>query len=135
MTIADICAAIAEIGGEVAGILSAADPPPQKLDTAQMPAVYVLTGAAEYVFPENLDEERRQFRVRVAVAPLGQADPPLLEARIRTMIPLVKAAFVAEPTLGRSVLLCTVLGDSGVILLPEYNAVGFELRLEVWNVG
>lgn len=132
-SIADICAAIVALGGAVTGIVSAADPPPAKIDTAQMPALYVLTGAAEYT-DEHINEERRQYRVRVAVAPTGEANPPLLEARIRTLLPLVKAKFIDNPTITRTALLCTPLGDSGVILLPEYNAVGFELRLEVWNV-
>jgi hypothetical protein len=134
MSITDICAAIVEIGKGVSGIVSATDPPPPKIDTAQMPALYVLTGSAEYD-DEHINEEHRQYRVRVAIAPTGEANPQLLETHLRILIPLVKLAFLIEPTLNRAALLCTVLGDSGVILLPEYSAVGFEVRLEVWDVA
>lgn len=134
-TVNEICTAIVTVGGAVSGIVSAGDPPPEKIDSAEMPALYVFTGPSTY----NTDmyavvEETRQYRVRVAVAPEGQANPPLLESRVRTLIPLIRAAFVAVPTLNRVVLRCSVLGDSGVIQLPEYNAVGFEVRLEVLDV-
>jgi len=135
MSIATIGAAIAAIGATVSGMVSAGDPPPEKLDSAEMPALYVFTGPATYdTATYGFHRETRQYRVRVAVAPEGQATPPVIEARVRTLLPLVSAAFIAAPTLNRTVLQATVLGDSGVILLPEYGAVGFELRLEVNDV-
>lgn len=132
MSIATICAAIAAIGKTVSGIISADDPPPEKLDSAQMPALYVFTGPATYdTSTYGFHREVRQYRVRVAVAPDGQATAPFIEARVRTLIPLVSAAFIAAPSLNRATFQATVVGDSGVIPLPEYGAVGFELRLEV----
>jgi len=132
MSIAATCAAIAVIGATVTGIVQATDPPPEKIDSAEMPALYVFTGPATYdTSTYGFHRETRQYRVRVAVAPEGQATPPVIETRVRTLLPLVNATFIAAPTLNRTVLQATVLGDSGVILLPEYGAVGFELRLEV----
>jgi hypothetical protein len=134
-TMAEICAAIAAIGKTVSGIVNASDPPPEQLDSASMPALYVFTGGAEYDGdPDGFTPETRQYRVRVAVAPLGQTTPPVIEARVRTLLPLVRAAFIAAPTLNRSVLQSTPLGDSGVVQLPEYGAVGFELRLAVLDI-
>lgn len=132
MSIAATCAAIAAIGKAVSGIVSADDPPPEKLDSAEMPALYVFTGPATYdTSTYGFHRETRQYRVRVAVAPEGQATPPVIETRVRTLLPLVSAALIATPTLNRAAWQATVVGDSGVILLPEYGAVGFELRLEV----
>ncbi len=134
-TIEQVCAAIVALAGAVTGIISAGDPPPEKLDSAEMPAVYVFTGSAAYDTARySVTEETRQYRVRVAIAPDGAATPPYLEKRVRTLIPLMRTAFVNAPTLNRVVLQCSVLGDSGVIQLPEYGAVGFEVRLEVLDV-
>ena len=134
-TIATITGAIVAIGGAVTGIVAADDPPQEKLDSAQMPALYVLTGAAEYNTDDRgITRTTRRYRVRVAVAPTGQATPPLLESRVRTLIPLLRAAYVANPTLNRTVLTSYALGDSGITILPEYGAVGFEMQLEVWDV-
>jgi hypothetical protein len=132
MSIADTCAGIVAIGATVSGIFNASDPPPEKLDSAEMPALYVFTGPATYdTSTYGFHRETRQYRVRVAVAPEGQATPPVIEARVRTLLPLVSAALIAAPTLNGKAWQATVLGDSGVILLPEYSAVGFELRVEV----
>ena len=133
--IATVTGAIATIGAAVTGIVSADDPPQEKLDSAQMPALYVLTGAAEYdTDSRGVTRTTRRYRVRVAVAPTGQATPPLLESRVRVLIPLLQAAYVANPTLNRTVLTSYVLGDSGITILPEYNAVGFEMQLEVRDI-
>jgi hypothetical protein len=132
MSITATCAGIVAIGKTVSGIVSADDPPPEKIDSAEMPALYVFTGPATYdTSTYGFHREVRQYRVRVAVAPEGQATPPFIEARVRTLLPLVSAALIAAPTLNRAAWQATVVGDSGVIQLPEYSAVGFELRLEV----
>jgi len=134
-TIAQVCAAIVAVGGAVSGIATATDPPPEKLDSAQMPALYVRTGDATWDMSSYLmPKSTRAYRARVAIAPLGQANPPLLESRVRELlIPLVTAYYNA-PTLNRVVLQATVSSDGGIVILPEYDAVGFEIVLEVVDV-
>jgi len=139
MSLTTICSAIKTIGAAISGITAAIDPPPAGLVSAQMPALYVFSGPATTDWASQGDEggvETRLYRVRVAIAPEAEATPPLLETRIRTLLPAVRDAFAARPSLGSTVgvVEARVLGDSGPIALPEYNAVGFELRLEVQDL-
>lgn len=138
MSIETVCEAIREIGQDISGIKMAFDPPPAKLDTASLPALYVLTGPATHDWlraGSDGDYETREYRVQVAVLPLGQATPQASEERARPLVTAVRDAFVARPGLGplEDVLQMTVLGDSGVVRLPDYGEqfIGFEMRLRV----
>ncbi len=131
----DVCAAIAAIGATVEGITAAVDPPPPKLDTAQLPALYVLTGPASYEWDGDVGYETRTFRVQVAVAALGQGAPDSLEARCRPILVAVRDAFASHPYLNRTVGVkeAILVGDSGVIVPSEEKGqfAGLEFQLRV----
>ncbi len=126
-------------------ILSGAfDPPPDSLDTPQLPATYVLTGqATDTEAGDDLRSEVRTYRVQFAWMAKGSATPKLRESRIRPYIRAAKEILAAYPTLRHpsmpegtaplGILSCFVRGDSGIVVLPEWNSrfVGFEVRVEV----
>lgn len=139
MTIALVCAAIAAIGTAnkgTLGITAAEDPPPATLDTAKLPLLYTFTGPARY--EEYMDDfivEQRDYRIQVAVLPLGEASPYLREARVRPILVATRNLYFQYPTLDqvKGVQSATPQGDSGVVILPEWGQkyIGFELRLQV----
>lgn len=139
MSIVTVCQAIQTIiNADLASYMRAFDPPPASLDTAKLPAAWTFTGEAAddwLTLGSDGDRETRLYRVQVAVLPEGQANPELREARIRPLIGYLRDCLAAHPSLGGTqyVQSATVLGDSGIALLPEYGAkfVGFELRLQV----
>jgi hypothetical protein len=138
-----VCGAIASLldglavtSGSTAYALRASDPPPAKLDTAQLPAAWTFTGAAQDDWSAHaVGQVTRQYAVQVAVLPVGQSTPEQREQRTRPFIEAVRARLAAHPRLGGNVPWLErvrVTGDSGIILLPEYGGIyiGFELRLE-----
>lgn len=139
MTVATVCAAIASIGTAnkaTLGIAAAEDPPPATIDTAKMPLLYTFTGPARYT--EGMDDfviEQRDYRIQVAVLPLGEASPYLREARVRPILVATRDLYFSYPTLDQvaRVQAATPQGDSGVVILPEWGQkyIGFELRLQV----
>lgn len=112
-------------------------PPPASPDTAKMPALYVFTGTAtddDETGGDDLEREARIYRVQVAVLPTGQGTPAEREIRCRPILKAVKAWLKKYPHLGTQyVEHARVLGDSGIIILPEYEGanIGFEIRLAV----
>jgi hypothetical protein len=140
MTISSVCAAIATAldglpaSGETAS-LQASDPPRAKLDTAQLPAAWTLTGAANDTWDADFGNEARQYQVQVAVLPVGQSTVEEREKHVRPWIAAVRDALAGRPTLNGTagVRKLGVLGDSGIILLPEYGGIfiGFVLRVQV----
>jgi hypothetical protein len=139
MTIATVCAAIAALGNAntgTLGITAAEDPPPATLDTAKLPLLYTFTGPAQYTdLGDDFVIETRDYRVQVAVLPFGEASPQLREARVRPILVAVRTLYFSYPALGGVVGVQSALplGDSGVVILPEWggNYIGFELRLQV----
>lgn len=142
--------AIAEIGTEIIGankLTTAFATAPEKLDTAELPALYTLTGAAtndESTFGENEERITRMYRVQVAVIPTGQATPTIRETTCRELLELVSKQLSKHPFLKNTasstsnlgVEEAQVVGDSGIVILPEFgmNFVGFEIRLKVTYV-
>ena len=129
-------ARIAELGATITGIVSAKDPPPAKWDTAELPALYVLTGGADYTHEgDDLRSDIRIYRIQVAVLSVGVANAYLRETRCRPLIVAVRDFFDARPSLGglAGVSDVRVVRDSGVVILPEYDNlfIGFELQLRV----
>src|SRR5688572_23188807 len=61
---------------------------PEKLDTAEIPAQYTLTGSANETdeFGENEEYIVRIYRVQVAVIPTGQANPTAREQLGRELL-------------------------------------------------
>ena len=138
MTITTVCAAIASIGQSITGITGAFDPPPPSIETAELPALYVLTSQAvddTEILGDNFVLETRQYRVQVAVSMREQSTPEQIEGKTRTILSAVKLAFHSRPSLGgiSTVQGARVTGDSGIVNLTEYNGafIGFEVRLEV----
>lgn len=127
---------LAVTSGSTAYTLRASDPPPDKLDTAQLPAAWVFTGpAVDEWSGHTLGQVTRQYAVQVAVLPVGQSTPGQREQRTRPFVEAVRARLAANPQLGGGVpwlLRASITGDSGLVLLPEFggNYIGFELRLE-----
>lgn len=142
MSIETVPPAIVVIGEGVSGILTAKDPPPAQIDTAQLPCLFVFTGEAscdwELLGDPDVGVESRTYRVQVAVVPRNQATPETRETRCRPLIGAVRDALASRPSLGgvTGVLNSVVTGDSGVAILPEYEAkfIGFEVRLEVTEI-
>lgn len=138
MSLSTIRAAITELGKEIPGIESCLYPPPGTLDTATLPALYVLIG-------ESIDDsatlgaerilERREWRIQVAVAPYGEGNIAQIEEAAETLIPNTKAVYHNNPGLDgvNGVQNSRVIGDTGTGMLQEYGGkyVGFEVRLEV----
>lgn len=136
--VAAIVAAMSSVTvGAVSYTLRGHNPPPGKLDTADLPAVYTLTGAATDDFQSggsDSDRETRVYRVQVAVLPVGQGTPAERETRCAPILVAVKDALRARPHLGVAfVERAVVLGDSGIVILPEFDGafIGFEIRLQV----
>lgn len=112
------------------------NPPPAALDTARLPAVFAFTGPATNSNDqgEEFDRETRVYAVQCAVLPVGQGTPAERETRGRPLLVALKNAFAARPHLGTAfVERSTVLGDSGIVVLPSYDGtvIGFEIRLSV----
>jgi hypothetical protein len=113
-----------------------ANPPPVKIDTAELPAAFAFTGQAsdEENRGEDLVYETRQYAVQVAVIPVGQGTPAEREKRCRPVLIAVKNKLRQYPHLGvAGVQRMRVTGDSGVVVLPSYEGqyIGFEVRLTV----
>ena len=140
-----VCEAAAEIANAMAPIeidgveytmLGLAVPPP-KIDTASVPMLFPLTGSATNNWitgGSDSNRETRQFQLHVPVLPKGAGIPDEPEKRCRTIIEAVNDNFASYPKLNGclGVEMATVLGDSGIITLPNYEGwVGFITRLQV----
>jgi len=113
-----------------------ADPLPPKIDTAEMPLVYTLTGPAtdSSAAGEDMDLETRTYYVQCAVLKVGQGTPDERETRGRPLLIALKYALKAHPHLGAAyVERATVMGDSGITVLNEYGGlnIGFQITLSV----
>lgn len=152
MTIATVCAALKTIldaqsvaVGSETYTVRAFDPPPAKLDTADLPACYAFTGAGTDDWQSggsDADRETRLYRVQCAVLPEGQATPELREGRCRPLIVWLRDRLASYPLLATDaagvagIERTLVLGDSGIVILPEWDGkfIGFEVRLQVAEV-
>lgn len=113
-----------------------ANPLPPKIDTAEMPLVYTLTGPAvdSNVAGEEFNYETRLYYVQCAVLKVGQGTPNERETRCRPLLIALKDALSANPHLGAAyVELSDVKGDSGIVILSEYDGlnIGFQITLAV----
>jgi hypothetical protein len=138
LTIETVSKAIVDLGEHITGIYSASEPPPDNLDTFQLPCLMVWAGRAVDDPQQGGDAvfvETRLYRVQVAVSPKGQGLRSKVEEQCRDLIPTVKNFFRARANLvGLAwVQSVKVTGDSGVVQLAEYdnNYLGFEIYLEV----
>jgi hypothetical protein len=137
--IGDICSRIVStLGAAVTGITLAVDPPPPKLDTANLPALWAFTGPAvndDEVLGEGMILTSRSIRVQVAVIPLGRGDPATRESLCRPLLEAVREKYYTTSSLRSLAWIqdVRVMGDSGIVVLPEYGSqyIGFEVRLEV----
>lgn len=141
MTVETTPPTIISIGENVPGILTAKDPPPKAIETAQLPCLYVFTGEAtndwSILGRDDVGVVTRMYRIQVAVVPKNQATPETRETRCRPLIEAVRNEFAKYPHLGvDGVFDAVVVGDSGPAILPEWEGkyVGFEVRLEVRSV-
>jgi hypothetical protein len=139
--ITQICAALVQIGAGVTGITKTFDPPKAGMpSTAELPALWVFTGGTSDDYASlgnNMVYVPRQFRVQVAVTPTGQGDPNTRESLCRPLLMAVRAAFAHHSGLSVNwVQDMRLLGDSGIVVLPEYGGafIGFELRLTVGTI-
>lgn len=131
---------IAELGGRIEGITTYRDPPPSNVTSDLLPLLYVLTGPSTDEDQDNPDYvyETRLYRVRVAVLTLDEATPEVRELRGRPLLDSLKRYYRSLPGLDHFnwVERARVLGDSGIILLPDYSEefIGFEIQLEVKSI-
>lgn len=114
------------------------DPPPPNWDTAALPGHYILTGGADDESmggDGEVTQETRVLRIQIPVVPVGQATAHERETRSRAMLDTIKQRYrvVCRTARIAGVRSMRVMGDSGVVVLPEYDSqfVGFEIRLEV----
>lgn len=136
MTITLVNEALALILAEVTGIEATFALPPPSLDTAALPACYILTGGGSDTYEtDDFDSEDRIYRIQIAVVPRGQASAEVRETRCRALIHSVKNKLKSYTNLERTPFVrnMRVQGDSGIVVLPEYGAkyVGFEVRVNV----
>lgn len=133
-------AAIKSIGQTITGLITVFDLAPEKLDSAELPALYPLTSQASYnqaVKGESMVEVVRVYRVQVPVIPIGLANPQTRESMCQPLIESVVNKYQGYPTLNNCAFVrangVSVLSDSGIVVLPEWGAkyVGFEIRLQV----
>lgn len=136
-----VCDGIAAVG-KISGIQTAFAIPPAGLETAELAALYAFTGTAtndQQTLGAGFFQETRLYRVQVAVLPTGQGTPELRETRCRPLITGLNQALRDNPSLGgvAGVQKSLVVGDSGIVLLPEWGGkfIGFEIRLQVTTVG
>lgn len=134
--IAAICAE-KKLGVSLTGITSTFATAPEKLDTEELPAQYSLTsgGTESNEYGENEEYVKRVYRVQIAVLPIGQATPTARETLCRDLLEKTRMQLKRYPFLNDTerVARARVLGDSGVVILPEFGMafVGFEIRVEV----
>lgn len=134
--IAEICAEVVD-GESLIGLTTTFSTAPEKLDSEELPAQYSLTSAGNESNEYGESEEylKRVYRVQVAVLPIGQATPTLRETLCRDLIERTRRQLKRYPFLKNTagVARARVLGDSGVVVLPEFGMafVGFEIRIEV----
>lgn len=147
MTIELVCAAFKTIADGLAPVTVGATeaytlhgfnpPPPNTPDTAQLPAVWAYTGQATYSEAQGGADwmtEERTYALQCAVLPVGQGTPTEREKRCRAILAALRAAIVRYSWLGVAyVQRVRLLGDSGVVILPEFDGAnyGFELRVGV----
>jgi len=136
MSIASVCAAIADTGRGIPGITSAISRSPVKLDSYELPCLLALSGAAVYPGADvygDLLTEQREYRAQVVVSAQGQGDIEAIEARAETLLQATAARFLSAPALGTTGLTSQVTGDTGVIELLSFDGgyIGFEVRLQV----
>ena len=134
------CDAIATICSSVTGMTSTFGTAPVKIDSGQLPAQYTFTGQSvvrqgSSSMGSDFLYSVRTYRIQVAVVPIGQATPDVRESRCQPLIDAVFYELSRFPSLGNlaGVQKSQVLGDSGIVVLPEWGAkfIGFELRFEV----
>lgn len=128
--------AIANILSAVASLKTTYATAPVNLSTAQLPALYVFTGATvdEYDVESNWVDVTRDYRVQVAVLPVSLGNPAKREEVCRPIIEAIKKELRKYPSLATAgVQTSRVLGDSGIVILPEwgYKYIGFEVTLRV----
>jgi hypothetical protein len=133
-----IAAKLVRIGKDIQGIETAIDPAPINPDTAKLPMLYVFTGQAQYdetSLGENFAQEKRIFRVQVAVIPTSQGNPNTREVKCRPLVEAVVKRYQAYFQFRELefVLRVKVLSDSGIVVLPEYGYkfIGFEVPIEI----
>jgi hypothetical protein len=114
------------------------DPPPPKLDTGDLPAVYTLTGPATFDHSTAGGDNRREtrlYRVQFALLTQAEATPQLRETRCRPWLDLARALLDSYPTLNRLAFVesARAVRDTGIIILPEYGGayLGFEIQVNV----
>ena len=139
--ISTLTAAIKAIGEQVTGIVTAFDPPPAGLNSADLPALFAFTGNASHgdtQYGANKVLVTRIYRIQVAVIPSALGDPNTRETLCRPLLDATVDTFQMHPTLGKiaRVRRSRVVSDSGIVLLPEWGGkyIGFEVRLEVETI-
>lgn len=129
--------AIAGIFEGFTGLKKAFEIAPSKLDTAELPALYTLTGSGNdsNQYGESEEYTSRTYRIQIAVIPIGQATPEIRETLCRDLMENVRRELKRYPSLDgtEGVERARVIGDSGIVILPEFGMkfVGFEIRLQV----
>lgn len=138
MSLTTVPPAIVDIVKTANGIYDGSDPPPPKIDSAQLPFVYCLTRDGEYNWTQGgtfIGEEIREFAIQVAVLPTSLGSPDEREPRCRVLIDAVRDVLAGYPSLGGTagVIDTTVMGATGPAILPEFGGkfIGFEMRLSV----
>lgn len=135
-TIADSLTSVAVGASETYAVHGHNPPPPDAPDTAGLPAVWAYTGQATYSEGGGADwlTEERTYALQCAVLPVGQGTAEEREKRCRPLLAALRAAVIryswlAVPYVQR----VRLLGDSGVVILPEFDGAnyGFELRVGV----
>lgn len=142
MTILTTFDALQAVNRSVAGIKSAAERLPDKLNTDDLPFAWVQVSTGEWTRVSDFSIQFRTFLVRVYVKPVAQGGP--LDAGFKQAARLLQAlgeAYLADITLGGAVQHMgrgarydpPTMEDSGIIILElagtEYW--GFEYTVAV----
>ena len=134
----EICQGIAQVADGIEGIKAVHTVIPEKMDTAELPALYPVVGNASYDWRTEGPEigiVTRTIELHVAVMPYGTGGENELEKAARALIEPVVNAFSNAITLGgvTAVQLSEVRSDTGPIRLPEFGLkyVGFIVPLSI----
>lgn len=135
MSLTTILDAIKAEADKIESIKTAFAYPPVKLDSAQLPSLYVIPGPAVYRnWTETKIVIQRDYNLRVPVGTVTSSTP---EARIREIDPIITDVLVHFSGLSHmgqtDIFEMRVLNDTGIRVLSDYGAkfIGFVITIQI----
>jgi len=139
MSISTVKTAFATTLTGVTGLTSIYTTAPANLDNAELPALVIFAGPAQWRrtgLNEPMVEESRTYLLNLYVQPVQAGAYGEAEAAVEPFLSRIATALGNAPRLGESsVLLATLTGDKGISVMPyggvEYLGVEFTVEVEM----